>query len=274
VSPEPAGAGGGDLSVSAGPLADVAVILPAAGAGLRLGPGTPKALRLLGGEPLLVHAIRRVAAVNAVGFLIVVAPSGREDSTRDLVRATLPDAFLADDHELTGGSAPWAAGHDRDHRVSVTVVTGGAERQESVAAGLERVPEAFEIVLVHDAARALAPTTLVESVAAAVRAGQDAVIPVLPVTDTITRVDPSGVSLGHLPRDTLGAVQTPQGFRRSLLARAHAAGAGAAATDDAGLVARLGVPVHTVPGSPDAFKITTTLDFRLAQALLADQWGG
>jgi 2-C-methyl-D-erythritol 4-phosphate cytidylyltransferase len=233
---------------------------------LRLGPGVPKALRLLGGEPLLAHAIRRVAAVRAVGCLVLVVPPGHEGPTRELVRATLPDSVVADGSEPAGDPVG-----GRDPRMSVAVLAGGAERQQSVAAGLVQVPEAFEIVLVHDAARALAPSALVESVAAAVRGGQDAVIPVVPISDTITRVDPTGVSTGHLPRDTLRAVQTPQGFRRALLERAHAAAAGVAATDDAGLVARLGAPVHTVPGSPEAFKITTVLDFRLAQTLLADQ---
>jgi 2-C-methyl-D-erythritol 4-phosphate cytidylyltransferase len=217
---------------------DVAVVVAAGGAGVRLGEGPPKALRLLAGEPLLVHAVRRLTAASSVGLLVVAAPPGYEVAIRDLL----------------------------EHAV---VVTGGAERQQSVATALAAVPPEFGIVLVHDAARALTPPSLVEQVAAAVRAGHDAVIPVLPVTDTISQVDAAGRVVATPDRSTLRAVQTPQGFRRAVLADAHAAAVDAAATDDAGLVARLGVPVHTVPGSPHAMKITTRSDLLAAETLLA-----
>jgi 2-C-methyl-D-erythritol 4-phosphate cytidylyltransferase len=210
---------------------------------------------LLGAEPLLAHAVRRVAAAESVGFLVVAAPARVVDTMRDVVRSAFPR------EEPTGGM------------VAVTprfaVVAGGARRQDSVAAALASVPAGFDIVLVHDAARALTPPALVEQVAAAVRAGHDAVVPVLPVADTITRVDSSGASHGHLDRSSLRVVQTPQGFRRAVLARAHAAAGDTTATDDAGLVARTGVPVHTVPGSGWALKITTPLDLALAETLLA-----
>lgn len=223
--------------------ADVAIVVPAAGAGVRLGAGAPKALRLLAGEALLVHAIRRLAAATSTGCLVVAAPTGQESAVRRLI----------------------------DDRWQVTVVAGGAERRQSVAAALAAVPPAYDIVLVHDAARALTPPSLVESVAAAVRAGHDAVIPVLPVTDTIVRVSPAGQAT-HLDRSTLRAVQTPQGFRRAVLRVAHDS-ATATATDDAGLVAQLGVPVHTVPGSAHAFKITDGDDLQYAEALLAGRAG-
>jgi 2-C-methyl-D-erythritol 4-phosphate cytidylyltransferase len=214
-----------------------AVVVAAGGAGARLGDGPPKALRLLGGEPLLTHAVRRLTAANSVGLLVVAAPPGHEPAIRQLVDQAI-------------------------------VVTGGRERQQSVAAALAAVPPEFEIVLVHDAARALTPPALVEQVAAAVRAGHDAVIPVLPVTDTITRVDPAGVVVTTPERSTLRAVQTPQGFRRAVLAAAHTNAGDDVATDDAGLVARLGVPVHTIPGSPYAMKITTWSDLLVAEAML------
>jgi 2-C-methyl-D-erythritol 4-phosphate cytidylyltransferase len=222
-----------------GQRGDVAVVVAAAGAGERLGSGVPKALCLLKGEPLLVHAIRRLRAAGSIGPVVVAAPPGHEATVRGLLE---PD---------------------------VTVVAGGGHRQESVEAALAAVPGPVEIVLVHDAARALAPAELVEGVVAAVRAGHPAVVPVLPVTDTITRVDPAGGSVGHVDRSALRAVQTPQGFQRAVLVRAHAASSGAAATDDAGLVARLGVPVHTIPGSELAFKITTSHDLTVAEALLS-----
>jgi 2-C-methyl-D-erythritol 4-phosphate cytidylyltransferase len=209
---------------------DVAVLIPAAGLGTRLGGGTPKALRSVAGESLLSHALRRMLAAPSVGTVIVAAPDG----------------------------CPPLPG--------VTVVPGGPTRQASVAAALAAVPERFEIVLIHDAARALAPTALVESVAAAVRAGADAVIPVLPVVDTVKEVAASGAVVGTVDRSALRVVQTPQGFRRAVLAAAHAA-ATDDHTDDAGMVEKLGVPVLTVPGDEAAFKITRPLDLVLAEAL-------
>jgi 2-C-methyl-D-erythritol 4-phosphate cytidylyltransferase len=136
------------------------------------------------------------------------------------------------------------------------------------------------VVLVHDAARALTPPELVESVAAAVRAGCAAVIPVLPVVDTIKEVGSAGAAGGHEPpgglsevvlgtvdRTELRSEQTPQGFRRDVLAAAHAAGLDAH-TDDAGMVEKAGVPVTCVPGSDLAMKITRPLDLVIAEALL------
>jgi len=217
---------------------DVAVLVVAAGMGVRLGAGRPKALCAIGGEPLLVHAVRRVSAAPSVGAVIVAAPP-------DEVGAVA---------ELLGPGAH--------------VVAGGEHRQASVAAALAAVPEGFEIVLVHDAARALAPTALVEAVAGAVRAGADAVIPVLPVVDTVKEVAASGTVVGTVDRSVLRVVQTPQGFRRTVLAAAHAVVADAH-TDDAGLVEKLGVPVRTVPGDDAAFKITRPVDLVFAEALLA-----
>jgi len=221
------------------PRGDVAVLVPAAGAGVRLGPGGPKALRLLAGESLLVHAVRRVAAAASVRLIVVAAPPGEVEAVRQLLAPVAP----------------------------VTVVAGGAERQQSVAAALAVVPAEVGIVLVHDAARALTPATLVERVAAAVRSGLPAVIPVLPVVDTIKEVGPGEVVLGTIDRSALRSVQTPQGFRRDVLAAAHGAGLDPH-TDDAGMVEKAGVPVTCVPGSELAMKITRPLDLILAEALL------
>jgi 2-C-methyl-D-erythritol 4-phosphate cytidylyltransferase len=218
---------------------DVAVLVPAAGMGVRLGPGGPKALRLLAGEPLLVHAVREVASAPSVGCVVVAAPPDEVGFVEDLL-------------------SPVA---------EVVVVAGGAIRQESVALALAAAPDRYEIILVHDAARALAPGTLVESVAAAVRAGRDAVIPVVPVVDTIKEVAAGGTVVGTVDRSVLRAVQTPQGFRRTILAAAHASAADEH-TDDAGMVEKLGVRVHTVPGDELAFKITRPVDLVVAEALL------
>jgi 2-C-methyl-D-erythritol 4-phosphate cytidylyltransferase len=221
---------------------DVAVLVPAAGSGVRLGAGAPKALRPLAGEPLLVHAVRRVVACPAVGSVVVAAPPPDVASVRDLLAPIAP----------------------------VTVVPGGATRQASVCAALDAVPERFDIVLVHDAARALAPPSLVTAVADAVREGNDAVIPVLPVVDTIKEVSATASMevLGTVDRSVLRAVQTPQGFRRAVLAAAHAAAADGDASDDAGLVEKLGVRVVCVPGSEHALKITRPLDLAIAALLL------
>ncbi|MFF5082307.1 2-C-methyl-D-erythritol 4-phosphate cytidylyltransferase [Actinoplanes sp. NPDC000266] len=219
---------------------DVAVLVPAAGAGLRLGPGGPKALRLLAGEPLLVHAVRRVAAAPSVRLIVVAAPAAEVEAVQQLLAPVAP----------------------------VTVVAGGAERQESVSRALAQVPPDIPIVLVHDAARALTPPDLIESVAAAVRDGHPAVIPALPVVDTIKEVAPGETVLGTVDRSVLRSVQTPQGFRHDILAAAHATAAGQL-TDDAGLVEKAGLPVLCVPGSELAMKITRPLDLILAEALIS-----
>jgi 2-C-methyl-D-erythritol 4-phosphate cytidylyltransferase len=221
------------------PRGDVAVLVPAAGAGVRLGPGRPKALRLLAGESLLVHTVRRVAGAPSVRTIVVAAPPADVAAVSELL-------------------SPVAA---------LTVVPGGPTRQESVAAALATVPAGPDIVLGHDAARALAPPALIESVAEAIRAGHDAAVPVLPVVDTIKEVSVDGLVLGTVDRSTLRAVQTPQGFRRSVLAAAHAAAVDPL-TDDAGLVEKQGVRVHCVPGSEYAFKITRPFDLVLAEHLL------
>jgi 2-C-methyl-D-erythritol 4-phosphate cytidylyltransferase len=122
-------------------------------------------------------------------------------------------------------------------------------------------------VLVHDAARALTPADLFVRVVDALRAGSNAVIPVLPVVDTIKSVDADGTVTGTPDRSTLRAVQTPQGFDVDLLERANRDAADA--TDDAGLVERLGERITTVAGDPLAFKITTPLDLVLARTVLA-----
>ena len=120
----------------------------------------------------------------------------------------------------------------------------------------------------HDAARPLTPPDVVRRVVEAVRAGAPAVIPVLPVADTIKRVDGAGTVVSTVDRSELRAVQTPQGFRAADLRRAHA-GTPDPRTDDAGLVEALGDPVTTVAGDPLAFKVTTAWDLRIAELLLA-----
>lgn len=220
-----------------------AVLVPAAGRGERLGPGAPKALRLLGGVPMLVHAVRALAASRAVDIVVVAAPEGDVDEV---------SAILADQVDSA----------------EVIIVSGGDTRQGSVARALIALPDEVDVVLVHDAARPLVPSELVSAVVAAVRSGHVAVVPGLAVVDTIKSVDEADDVSGTIDRSILRAVQTPQGFTRTVLQQAHAL-ADDDATDDAGLVERLGMPVHVIPGHEEAFKVTRPFDILVAEAVLA-----
>lgn len=145
------------------------------------------------------------------------------------------------------------------------VVAGGAERSDSVRAGLAAIPEEAEVIVVHDAARPLASRDLWRAVIEAVQAGADAAIPGVPVADTVKRVD-AGRVLETVERHDLVAVQTPQAFRAEVLRRAHAAGGDA--TDDAGLVERAGGTVVVVPGEARNRKVTDRDDLVVLEAWL------
>lgn len=221
-----------------------AALVPAAGRGERLGPGAPKALRTLGGQPLLVHAVRSLIAARCIDIVVVAAPADQVDDVRTMLEAPSLD---------------------------VTVVAGGDTRQESVARALLALPPDVDVVLVHDAARALTPPELVAGVATAVRAGHRAVVPGLAVVDTLKQVDATGTVVATPDRSVLRAIQTPQGFDRAVLQAAHADVDldQAPATDDAALVEARGVPVHVIPGHEEAFKVTRPIDLVLAEAVLA-----
>lgn len=218
-----------------------AAIVPAAGRGERLGPGAPKALRTLAGQPILLHAVRNLATARDLDLIVVAVPEDSVEECRAL---------------LSGIDLP------------ITIMSGGESRQDSVARALLALPPEVDVVLVHDAARPLVPADVVDRVASAVRGGAAAVIPTLGVVDTIKQVDSDGIVCATLDRSRLHAVQTPQGFAREALQRAHAASDGAEATDDAGMVERMGVPVHTVTGHEEAFKITRPIDLVLAEAIV------
>ena len=229
-------------------------LVPAAGRGERLGPGDPKALRLLAGASLLTHAVRALLAAPRVEAVVIAVPAGSEEQVRVDLARELPSA-------------------------RPIVVAGGASRGESVALALAAAPPECDVVLVHDAARPLVPRSVIDAVIDEVLAGAPAVVPVLPIADTVRRIDDHGVVVETPSRDHLRAVQTPQGFPRNVLERAYepllsdrstspADPAVMLHTDDAGLVERLGLPVHVVPGAEEAFKVTRPLDLLMAEAVL------
>jgi len=201
----------------------------AAGRGERLGAGVPKAFVEVAGRPLLAWALDGVRAAG-VDDVVVVAPP----------------AHLETALQLSGAAV---------------VVPGGSTRQESVAAGVAALAET-PYVLVHDAARAFVPPEVFAAVVAALTGGEQAVVPVVPPADTLRHLQD-----GPVDRSRVVAVQTPQGFTRDVLVRAHAAG-DPSATDDAALVERLGVRIHVVAGSDEGFKVTRPLDVLLAEALV------
>lgn len=245
-------------------------VLTAAGSGSRLGAGVPKALVPVSGVSLLRRAAAGLIASGVVSHVVVTAP------------AEEVDRFRAELEGLSDGSAGAAAGR----RSGIEVVAGSPRsRQASVALGLAAalaaVPQA-DVVIVHDAARALTPPEVTQRVVAAVRAGHEAVVPALPVTDTVKEVEarPAGEPepvVGTPRRDRLRAVQTPQGFSTPVLVAAHRAGAeragdeALAASDDAGLVEACGGSVVVAAGDERAMKVTTPMDLALAELLLERQ---
>ena len=231
----------------------------AAGRGTRLGADRPKALVTLGrgsdAAPLVTHALRGVLSCPDLTDVVVVAPQDRMPELTAAVRLT-----------SAGGSADHLAG-GQGQPVSVRVVAGGEQRSDSVAAGLRALPPAVGIVLVHDAARALTPASVFERVVAAVRHGHPAVTPALRVTDTIKAVDIREHVVSTPDRASLRAVQTPQGFLRETLERAHRDGGGAV-TDDAGLVEAMGGSVLVVEGDARSLKITGPEDLAIVSRWL------
>ena len=209
-----------------------AAIIAGAGMGHRLGAEIPKALIQIQGITLLERAFTSLSKV--VDEIIITAPEGYEEQFKTIV----------------GQSAE--------------VITGGVLRSDSIRVALKALSPSVESVLIHDAARALASSALAARVLGDVQSGQSAVIPVLKVIDTIKEIDRDGFVRATPDRSSLVAAQTPQGFNRQVLERAHSASDDA--TDDAALVEAIGVKVKTIEGEASAFKITTKED--IGQALL------
>jgi 2-C-methyl-D-erythritol 4-phosphate cytidylyltransferase len=221
---------------------DVGVVVVAAGRSTRLGQGTPKQYQILAGVPVLLRALRPFASHPDVCQVVVVLPAADASS---------PPSFLTD-----------VAGTD------LTVVAGGAERSDSVAAGLAALRPESTVVLVHDGARPFVNRSVIDGVIRYARAGEAAVAAV-PLSDTVKQSaadDPTRVER-TVPRERLWRAQTPQGFPRGMLTLAHAGVRNGPVTDDASLVEALGGVVRLVPDSIGNLKITTPEDLRLAEAL-------
>lgn len=275
----------------------VAAVVVAAGKGTRFGSRGAKALERLSGEPLFVRSARAMAESGVVDRIAIVAPADRIEEFEGILQS-VPLGLAADSLGGTAGPAKDVADgleqaasiEGAAGRIEVDVVGGGRTRQESVARGLDRVFEAYhpaassDCVLIHDAARPLVPGAVIRRVVDALAAGHPAVVPALPVADTIKRVEriadgEAGADLERVvethDRTLLRAMQTPQGFHLDAVLRAHRDFAekgeeeASAAPDDAALVEAAGLPVVLVRGSERSMKITRPIDLAIAQ-LLAD----
>ncbi len=221
---------------------DVGVVIVAAGKGSRTGSSELKQFRWVAGKPMLLHSVQAFHDRGDVALVVCVLP-----------------------REHAGDPPAWLFQCDVER---LLISTGGRERSDSVANGIEDLPPECEIIVIHDAARPLVPASVIESVIAEARRGHGAV-PAIPVADTLKRVGDSGAITGTVERDGLWRAQTPQAFPRGMIERAYteARAKGIIATDDAALCERLGLPVVVVSGSERAMKITDEADFARAEAL-------
>jgi 2-C-methyl-D-erythritol 4-phosphate cytidylyltransferase len=221
---------------------DVGVVVVAAGRGLRVGGGTAKQYLLIAGVPMVLRALGPFTSHPEVAQVVLVLPP--EDAAH-------PPAFLAD-------------------LPAISVVPGGAHRGDSVRAGLGSLRTECRIVLVHDAARPFVERPVIDAVIRLARAGEGAV-PAVPLSDTLKEATAGDSTLIRRtrPRARLWRAQTPQGFPRGVLEKAHARAArdGHRATDDAALVEAIGTPVRLVPDSCRNLKVTTREDLALAELL-------
>jgi 2-C-methyl-D-erythritol 4-phosphate cytidylyltransferase len=221
-------------------------IIVAAGTGVRLGSGVPKAFVKLGGRAMLSYSLGAVAQVGSIREVVITVPEGFQSAAR----AEAAAAGLG---------------------VPVKITPGGIERQDSVRIALALTSSESELVIVHDAARPLATPAIFEAcLSAAARAG--GAIAAIPVADTLKRVDDGDNAIAAtVARTGLWQAQTPQAFRRDLLVEAHRRGFGrrVVATDDADLVERTGVRVEVVEGSTANIKITTPSDLAIVEAIIA-----
>jgi len=218
-------------------------VLAAAGRGERLGSDRPKAFARLGGRPLLAESLERLEESGWIDAIVIAAPPEWEE----------PSILVAEEIAATKVSS---------------AVTGGETRSESVRLALADVPGDAAAVLVHDAARPLVPEDVIERVLAPLGEGWDGAVPVLPLSDTVKRVD-GDLVVETLPRGELVAAQTPQAFSADVLRQALA-GDVSGATDCASLVEARGGRVKAVAGDPRLLKVTDADDLALVESWLAE----
>ncbi|HPO16003.1 MAG TPA: 2-C-methyl-D-erythritol 4-phosphate cytidylyltransferase [Candidatus Hydrogenedentes bacterium] len=223
---------------------NVQLLIPAAGAGRRMGAETPKALLALGGVPMLIRTLECFQTIGLLEEAVITAPHDRLDLFNDVLQQFFTHSAFR-------------------------IVEGGAERQDSVSNGLSALEPATEIVIIHDAAR---PFVSADSIQASIDAARDcgAATVAIPVVDTILQGDENAYLVSTPDRRQLWACQTPQTFRVDVIRRAHtlAQKEGYTGTDDASLVRRMGEPVKLVMGTPLNFKVTTPSDYALAEMIL------
>jgi 2-C-methyl-D-erythritol 4-phosphate cytidylyltransferase/2-C-methyl-D-erythritol 2,4-cyclodiphosphate synthase len=220
----------------------VGVVVVAAGSGSRLGASVPKAFVRVGGKTLLQRALEPILELDQPVEIVVVASREWSTTANEICRSISPR---------------W------DY---ITVVEGGPDRHRSVGNGLAALGGDVDVVLVHDAARPFAPTSLFAAVVAEVRRTGEGVVPGLAVTDTIKRVD-AGRAIETIDRSQLAAMQTPQGFPLAKLVDAYNA-TSESMTDDAAVYAAAGHPVHVIDGDQLAFKITTPAELDRAESIV------
>lgn len=219
----------------------IGAIIVAAGRGERAGGGIPKQFRTLAGRSVLARSVSALHGHPALTAIVLVT------NPLDAEHLDAVDAEL-------GFAAPRVA--------------GGATRSDSVRAGLAHMQgQGVDAVMIHDAARPFVSTALIDRLATALQT-RNAVIPVIPVSDALMRLDASGEIREPVDRDSLGAAQTPQAFHLDTILSAHEAAAGAAFADDAAVIRAAGGSVHSVPGESGNYKLTRPEDFQRAEAEL------
>ncbi len=217
-------------------------VLVAAGSGERLGAERPKAFVALGDRVLLAESLERLDASEWIDAVVVAVPADWEDAAIALAEELVASKVAA-------------------------VVTGGATRAESVRAGLAQIPDEALVVIVHDAARPLVDDAIIERVILPLGEGYDGVVPVLPLADTVKRVE-RGLVAETVDRSDLVTAQTPQAFTASALRAAYAGDGPLTATDCASLVEARGGRVSVVEGDVRLLKITTRADLALVASWL------
>jgi 2-C-methyl-D-erythritol 4-phosphate cytidylyltransferase len=226
----------------------VSVVIPAAGAGRRMGTGLPKQFLVLEGKPVVVHTLQVFESSPLINEVVLVVPPGEEERCR----------------------REWVEPFGLKKVARYTA--GGKERQDSVLAGLMQVSDETEIVLVHDAVRPFVTPSMIRDVVEAAGACGGAIVAV-PARDTLKRVNPEGTIEKTLERSSAWLAQTPQAFLKKVLLDAHerALREGLVLTDESALVERMGIRVRVVPGSWRNFKITQPEDLALAEEILKTQ---